>query len=422
MAALSCLGPTEVTLVLTTDVPCDAEQGTSIAVGSPDDVSTSAPVTITNDCALAGGAGSVDDAGALAVPASIGTMVVVPSGSRSASFVVQIVTAVAPVVQPSDCAAPDYMGCIVARRQISFIPHTPLTVPIEMTLDCLNVPCPTGQTCSHGKCVTAVTTCTPPECTLDVATSDASSSADDTAPGAGDETTVGNAIDATLMDSSPEMGQPDVSTVDAPSADGPADVSTDDVSIADASSDSTADVSVKDAAVDVSSGGGSDASEASAPPSDGAIPGDGSPLGNCVDAGTSGGGVACDGAPGGRCAAGQVCCVAFNTSGGQVTQTCEALGSCDYNAIGNPTYSALACRDIGDCGPGTVCCATSSSTGSGSIAQCLSSCPVTTYKQTLACQNSCECPMAEPHCDAVICFGYSIGVCSASPSDTNCPF
>jgi len=418
VTAVSCLDATEVTLVLTTDLPCGAQQGTSIAVGSPDDVSSSAPVTVTSDCALAGGDGSVDDAGALAVPASIGTMVVVPSGSRSASFAVQIVTAVAPVAQPSDCAGLNYQGCIVERRQISFIPHTPLTVPIEMTLDCLSIPCTASETCFHGKCVTPATTCTP-NCTLDIAATDASSD-DDAAPGAGDDMTVGNATDATLMDSSPEMGQPDVSTLDAPSADGPADVSTDDVSIADASSESAADVSVKDAAADVvedvSSGGGSDASDALAPPSDGGIPSDGSPLGSCVAANTSGG-VECAGS---RCATGEVCCVTFYPSGGQTTEACTSLGACDYNATGSPTYSALACRDIGDCASGTVCCASVSTTGNGSIAQCASSCPYTAVSKTTACQNVCECPGNVPHCNAVTCFGYSIGLCGTA-LDSFCP-
>lgn len=436
MAVVSCLGPTEVTLVLTTDLPCGAQQGTSIAVGSPDDVSTVAPVTVTSDCTLAGGDGSVDDAGALAVPASIGTFVVVPSGSRSGSFAVQIVTAFDPVAQPSDCAGLDYQGCIVERRQISFIPHTPLTVPIEMTLDCLGIPCNASQTCSHGHCVTSATNCMVTDtCTLDIAP-DASSSDQETGPQAGDDVTVGNApdayaTDATSMDAPPEMGEPDVSmvdvsTVDAFSADGPADVGTEDVSIADASSESAADaapdVSVKDAAADVtqdaSSGGGSDASEASIPPSDGGIPGDGSPLGICLlDAGMSSG-VACAGS---RCTSDQVCCVAFNPTIGQISESCTALDSCDYNASGNPTYSALACRDVGDCGPGTVCCATSSLTGDGSIARCLSSCPVTPLQQTIACQNGCECPAAEPHCNATTCFGYSIGLCGATSGDESCP-
>jgi hypothetical protein len=215
----------------------------------------------------------------------------------------------------------------------------------------------------------------------------------------------------------------DVSTVDAFSADGPADVSTEDVSIADASSGSAADaapdVSIVDAAADVSSGAQSDASEASVPPAEGGIPSDASPLGSCVEAGTSSG-VECAGS---RCSGDQVCCVTFYPSGGQTSEACTTLAMCDYNATGTATYSALACRDVGDCAAGNVCCATSSLTGNGSIAQCASSCPNISFRQTTACENACECPADAKYCNADTCFGYSIGLCSAASGGSgSCPF
>jgi len=396
VVAVSCLAPTEVTLVLTTDIPCGAQHGTSIAVGDADDIAASAPVTVTRDCTLMDADGGFDDAGALTVPASIGSVVVVPSGSRSASFTVQIVTAVDPVVQPGDCAAPEYQGCIVARRQLSFIAHTPLTLPIEMTLDCLNVLCSATETCYHAQCVTADAVCPAGTCTLAVSTPDASSSGDD-------HTTEEGGYDATpgmpVTDGSPEVGLQDAPIGDAP---------------LEAGRDAAPEASIHDAATDVAAGA-SDAADASPPPSDGGIPSDASPLGSCIAAGPSSG-VEC---AGGRCASGDVCCVTFYPGGGQTTEACTTLASCDYNGAGSTTYSALGCRNIGDCRSGEVCCGTESTDGSGAITQCATSCPYEPFgNQTTACQNSCECPASTPQCNAESCSGYTLGLCGATGGST----
>jgi hypothetical protein len=416
VAVVSCLGPTEVTLVLTTDIPCAAQHGTSIAVGDSDNVGTSAPVTVTSDCTLVGPDGGVQDSGALAVPADIGSLVVVPSGSRSASFTVQVVTAVDPVVQPSDCVAPTYEGCIVARRQLSFIPHTPLTLPIEMTLDCLNVPCTASETCYHAQCVTVDTMCANGACTPAIPGPDASSSGDDVATQqAGFDATTDTpdapaAADGPPVDATSAVGPEEASTIDAPATDGPPDVGMQD---APTEQDAAPEASIRDATSDVAAGQ-SDASDASSAPSDGGLPSDGSPLGTCIVAGSSSG-VEC---AGGRCASGEVCCVSYYPGGGQTTEACTALGSCNYNGTSSTVYSALGCRNVGDCPSGKVCCASASTTGSGSIAQCATSCPYISIRQTTACQNSCECPVSEPQCNAETCLGYAVGLCGATSGST----
>jgi hypothetical protein len=419
VVVVSCLGPTEVTLVLTTDVPCSAQRGTSIAVGDSGDIAASAPVTVTGDCALAAD-GGMQDGGTLAVPAEIGTLVVVPSGSRSASFTVQIVTAVDPVGQPGDCAALGYQGCIVARRQLSFIPHTPLTLPIEMTLDCVNVSCTAEQTCYHAHCVTADTVCMGSACALAVPSPDASSSGDDVTtqqagPDATSDMSDAPAVDdASAMDGPSVVGSEESSTMDAPAIDGPPDVGLQDAPSEDAPQESAQDAapeaSIHDAAGDVAAGE-SDASDASPPPSDGGIPGDGSPLGTCVVAGSSSG-VEC---AGGRCTAGDVCCVTFYPGGGTTTEACAALSACDYNSTsGSTIYSALACRNVGDCPSGKVCCDSASTAGSGNIAQCATSCPYIAVKQATACTNNCECGSSTPQCNAASCLGYTIGLCGST--------
>jgi hypothetical protein len=138
-AALSCLGPTEVTLSLSTDVACDSVSGTSIRVGVGDDVRSTAPATTTATC----GAGGV-----------IGTLAVVPDGARDGRLAVQVVTAVG---VPLDSCKPPAFGkdCIVATRLLGFIPHRALDLPIVMRSACRGIVCPDGQTCSYGACVSA---------------------------------------------------------------------------------------------------------------------------------------------------------------------------------------------------------------------------------------------------------------------------
>src|SRR5580700_5484378 len=307
-----------------------------------------------------------------------------------------------------------YQGCIVARRQVSFIPHTPLALPIEMTLDCLNVPCTANQTCIHAQCVTANTMCTTGTgmCTTAVSTSDASSSGDDDAPEQSGYDATTAMADGPQVDGPSIVVPEEASPMDAPATDGPPDVGLQDALIEDApreaDEDAAPEASIRDAAADVAPVE-SDASDASPPPTDGG-------LASGIDAGPSSG-VECAGS---RCTGGEVCCVALDP-GVQTTETCMALTSCDYNGSGSTTYSALGCRNVGDCAPGKVCCASASSTGSGSISQCLTSCPYISIKQTTACQNSCECPSAQPQCNAESCaLGYTIGLCGAT-SGSSCP-
>ncbi len=113
-----CQAPTQVTLELTTDLPCDALAGTTISVGSAEDIEGAEAVTETASCK----------------DGRIGSLVLVPAGSDEERFTVKVVGAVG--VSPELCRAPAYgsdlpsndTGCVVARRALRFLPNVPVTL------------------------------------------------------------------------------------------------------------------------------------------------------------------------------------------------------------------------------------------------------------------------------------------------------
>lgn len=135
----SCLDPTQITVDITTDVPCADTKGTSLVGGAPGATERASPTTTTRDCENG----------------RVGTLVSTPSNDKDvdASFVV-----VMGVDRPvSECtAANQFKGCIVERRLIHYIKHTPLNLPITMWLVCKDVACDQDSTCArNGKCVSA---------------------------------------------------------------------------------------------------------------------------------------------------------------------------------------------------------------------------------------------------------------------------
>ena len=88
----------------------------------------------------------------------IGTIVLVPSGESTQRLGVRLVAGT--TKDAEDChgvgTPPDYgAGCIVARRSLAYIPHTPLRLPIVMRGSCAGVVCAVDQTCATGQCVPA---------------------------------------------------------------------------------------------------------------------------------------------------------------------------------------------------------------------------------------------------------------------------
>jgi formylglycine-generating enzyme required for sulfatase activity len=149
-AAAGCRDPTAVTLDLSTDVACSEVQGTSISVGNEAEVEGRSPAAITADCT--NGGTDADN--------PIGTLVVVPSDDDSDPFAIKVVLGID--VTAEECMAPQYQGCVVARRALRFVPHTPLLLPIPMRGACKDVPCTPNTTCVLGRCVDSTIDCTTP--------------------------------------------------------------------------------------------------------------------------------------------------------------------------------------------------------------------------------------------------------------------
>jgi hypothetical protein len=147
----SCLDPTEVTLVISTNLPCTAvtqSGGVAISVGPPGDDSVS-PSAVAKSCS--------DDGG-------VGTLVVVPNGDPKAQLGIRVVVGVD--ASTSSCDQTNYAGCIVARRSLYYVPHQPLTMPIYLDQACVSVHCDPNSTCQNGQCVPAETTCTNSICSV----------------------------------------------------------------------------------------------------------------------------------------------------------------------------------------------------------------------------------------------------------------
>lgn len=147
----SCQDPTQLTLAISTNAKCHDElNATAIYVGgslesADTKVQKGSPVAQTTTC----------DSG------NIGTLVVTPGNTEGAVVVIAGFFG----KSPTDCNDKDFKNCIVARRSFTFIQHTPLTIPIELERDCLNVPCDVSSTCHNGQCFSAAITCTTSGCT-----------------------------------------------------------------------------------------------------------------------------------------------------------------------------------------------------------------------------------------------------------------
>ena len=148
--ALYCVGgcreATEIRLEMATDIPaCSNVNLTAIAAGRPGDVGQRAFSAETDKCAPSNG--------------EIGSLVLVPSEGDGDAVGVQAITALGQMT-PASCrdsgfkVAPGQIGgCIVQRRQLRFVPHKRLTLPITMDIDCVDVPCDEKTTCRNGACV-----------------------------------------------------------------------------------------------------------------------------------------------------------------------------------------------------------------------------------------------------------------------------
>lgn len=146
LALVGCRSPTEITVALTTDIPCSEFKGDDLYAGSSTTLAGN-PITTQQGCPQGGSAG--------AKVTSLGTIVLAPTTDDTATVNVTVVAATSGT-NAAACAAnlkdlgPD---CIVARRTLAYVPHTPLTLEIEITKACKGVKCDPGTTCQNGACV-----------------------------------------------------------------------------------------------------------------------------------------------------------------------------------------------------------------------------------------------------------------------------
>lgn len=147
----ACYGPTEVAVVITTDLACSEGPRTAIYKGMPFD---SAPDAVTEACESVPNADS-----------RIGSLVFLPSGDANGRAAVKVVLARKQNV--AECEAhPE--ECIVATRSFSFVEHLSRRVPIRMFSACLGKQCPDGQTCgAGGVCVSNEVACTSDDCDVE---------------------------------------------------------------------------------------------------------------------------------------------------------------------------------------------------------------------------------------------------------------
>lgn len=141
---VGCRDATQIRLEIRTNVPCskpaDGWRGVAVYAGPPGaEERGDAPVLVTSDC---------NDQG------YIGSLVVVPSGDKDEAVRIRVVAAVSKdeELQPEDCAARNYKGCIVARRAVRYVPHSTLDLQIDLTQDCRDEPCDPEHSCSVGAC------------------------------------------------------------------------------------------------------------------------------------------------------------------------------------------------------------------------------------------------------------------------------
>lgn len=134
----ACRAPTQLTLVLGTDVPCTDLDGVSVTTGPLGEIERRPPTATTSTCGADG---------------LVGSLVVVPSDAKDDELALRISAGFGRPVE--ECAAPYGAGCIVARRVLRFIPHESLTLHIELDVDCAGIPCGATETCRHGACTDA---------------------------------------------------------------------------------------------------------------------------------------------------------------------------------------------------------------------------------------------------------------------------
>lgn len=175
---VACYGATESMVAIATDVDCATARANGIEIrtaATNAELRNALSVATSNVC---NPAGSIND---------LGTIVLVPSNDAK-SVVVQVTLGVRHTAR--ECSAdPTLKGCIVARRQVSYVTHQSLRIPIFLAQSCADTQCPENQTCVKGQCVASdvSTVCVDGVCALDDAPPTTSSSSSSSSSSSGSD-------------------------------------------------------------------------------------------------------------------------------------------------------------------------------------------------------------------------------------------
>ena len=148
LGLVDCAEPTQIVVEVYSDACKSAGikrefDTTSIAVGTAAEIDDKLPTTRREGCPT-----PVKSGGTFR---GVGTLTIYPSGDNDAEVAIKVVTG---LDRPPDaCSARDgYLGCIVHRRIMHFVPNTTQRAIIRLSLKCLNISCGEGQTCDEGEC------------------------------------------------------------------------------------------------------------------------------------------------------------------------------------------------------------------------------------------------------------------------------
>jgi sulfatase modifying factor 1 len=140
-ALTACRSPTQISVDVETDVPCTQVSATAFTAGELGAIESLPATSASTTCS----------------DGHLGTEVLLPSGASNAAVGFKIVTALngATTAACSGAAAANDANCIVGRRALRYIPHTPLKVIVDMTQACEGTICTPESTCVNAVCVPA---------------------------------------------------------------------------------------------------------------------------------------------------------------------------------------------------------------------------------------------------------------------------
>jgi alpha-tubulin suppressor-like RCC1 family protein len=133
-----CREATQITIEVSTNVPCSSWNGAAISVGvlgAP--LETKPPATTSAACDASG---------------HVGAVVVIPSGSSDEAVAFRVIGATSGATLDACSVDAGAANCIVARRALNFIPHESLSVAVPLRAACEGVACDAYSTCVEGTC------------------------------------------------------------------------------------------------------------------------------------------------------------------------------------------------------------------------------------------------------------------------------